>query len=83
MAHGRQSWPAKRRLFYAKDTLVLLAVDGPANEAKADRDAAEWLPPRVALPMPLRRKPIAIKTKYELWATQSERMAMSAVLGSC
>ena len=42
---GAAKWTAKKRLSYANDRVVLLAVDGPQNEAKGDDDASEWLPP--------------------------------------
>ena len=65
------------------DALALLAVDGPANNAKGDRDASEWLPPNTAYQCKYVAKQIAIKTKYELWVTQPERMKMSEVLAGC
>lgn len=42
---GAGAWKAARRLAYANDPVVLLAVDGPENEAKGDDDASEWQPP--------------------------------------
>ena len=80
---GAKAWPFERRLFYANDPLVLLAVDGPANRVKSDGDAADWLPTNTSFRCRYVARQIAIKTKYELWVTQAERMAMSAVLGGC
>jgi uncharacterized protein DUF1524 len=80
---GAQAWTAARRLFYANDGLVLLAVDGPANNAKSDKDAANWLPPDGAFHCRYVARQIATKTKYELWVIQPERMKMSDVLGGC
>jgi hypothetical protein len=80
---GAKKWTANRRLFYANDTMVLLAVDGPANESKSDSDAADWLPTNIPFRCRYVAKQIAIKTKYELWVTAPERMAMSNVLGDC
>jgi type IV secretory pathway VirB2 component (pilin) len=80
---GAQGWTADRRLFYANDSLVLLAVDGPANNAKSDKDAADWLPPNASFDCRYVARQVAIKTKYELWVTQPERMAMSSVLSGC
>ncbi|MGV0109020.1 GmrSD restriction endonuclease domain-containing protein [Arthrobacter sp. CP30] len=42
---GVQQLSAEQRLQFANDPLNLLAVDGPANMAKGDGDAATWLPP--------------------------------------
>lgn len=80
---GAKQWSADRRLFYANDGLVLLAVDGPTNGAKGDKDAAAWLPPNVPYRCRYVARQIAIKTKYELWVTQPERMTMTGVLSGC
>ena len=72
----------KRRLRYANDPAVLLAVSGAPNEAKGDSDASGWLPTRsfrcryVAVQ-------ISIKTEYHLWVTPGERVAMAGVLAHC
>jgi hypothetical protein len=79
---GAKPWTADLRLFYANDPLVLLAVDGHTNNAKGDSDTAEWLPTESFRCRYVARQ-IAIKTKYDLWATQPERMAMSDILGAC
>ena len=60
---GAKQWTSDRRLFYANDTMVLLAVDGPANGQKSDGDAADWLPPNAAYDCRYVAKQIAIKTK--------------------
>jgi len=80
---GATQWTADRRLFYANDGLVLLAVDGPTNNAKSDKDAANWLPPNVPYRCRYVARQIAIKTQYDMWVTQPERMAMSAQLSGC
>jgi Protein of unknown function (DUF1524) len=80
---GAKVLTADKRLFYANDPLVLLAVDGPTNGDKSDGDAADWLPPRVAFHCRYVARQIAIKTKYDLWVTRPEHMAMSGVLGDC
>ena len=63
--------------------MVLLAVDGPQNEAKGDDDAPQWLPPHKAYDCRYVAKQITIKTKYVLWVTPAERTAMSGVLKTC
>lgn len=80
---GAKLWTADRRLFYANDSLVLLAVDGPTNNAKSDKDAASWLPPNIPYRCRFVARQIAIKAKYALWVTQPERMKMTDVLGDC
>jgi Protein of unknown function (DUF1524) len=80
---GAKAWTAAKRLQYANDPVVLLAVDGPANEAKGDDDASEWLPPRKAYDCRYVAKQITIKSKYRLWVTQAEHDAMAAQLARC
>ena len=80
---GARTWAAAKRLRYANDPLVLLAVDGPENESKSDDDASEWLPPRKAYDCRYVVKQIAIKTAYGLWVTPTEKAAMRGVLAHC
>jgi uncharacterized protein DUF1524 len=80
---GAAKWTAKRRLAYANDRLVLLAVDGPTNEAKGDRDASNWLPPRHSFDCRYVAKQIAIKEKYGLWVTSAEHTKMAKELAGC
>lgn len=80
---GAKQWTSDERLFYANDSLVLLAVDGPTNSAKGDEDAAGWLPPNAGYHCRYVARQIAIKTKYRLWVTQPELMAMTGVLDDC
>ena len=80
---GAKQWSADERLFYANDNLVLLAVDGPTNSAKSDKDAAAWLPPNAGFHCRYVARQVAIKTKYDLWVTPPERMSMTGVLNDC
>jgi hypothetical protein len=80
---GAARWKAARRLAYANDRDVLLAVDGPSNSAKGDRDASQWLPPRASYDCRYVARQIAIKRKYGLWVTPSERAKMTTVLAGC
>lgn len=77
---GAQAWPAAKRLRFATDGMNLLAVDGPANEAKGDEDAATWLPPRRADWCGYVARQVAVKHRYGLWVTAAERSAMVRVL---
>lgn len=80
---GAASWTAGKRLQYANDPLVLLAVDGPANGAKSDRDAAGWLPPNPAYHCTYVERQVTIKVTYMLWVTPAERDAMLDKLADC
>jgi hypothetical protein len=75
---GACSWsPAKRKSF-AIDVAELRAVDTHDNEAKSDKDAAQWLPP--ANRTWYVETQINIKAKYGLGVTAAERTAMTRVL---
>jgi hypothetical protein len=80
---GAKKWNKHRRVAYANDPDVLLAVDGPSNNAKGDDDASEWLPPRKAYDCRYVARQIAVKKKYTLWVTPAERDAMADQLASC
>lgn len=70
------------RLAFANDPLNLLAVDGPTNEAKGDKDASKWLP-RAQFRCTYVLGQIQVKRKYGLWITPSEQKSMSDVLRTC
>jgi Protein of unknown function (DUF1524) len=78
---GAANWRARRRLVYANDPDVLLAVDGPANNEKRDSDASEWVSPKYSCRYVAQQ--LAIKKKYTLWLTQAEHDRMAALLESC
>jgi len=80
---GAASWTAAARLAYANDPLVLLAVDGPANEAKGASDAAHWLPANLSYRCSYVARQVAVKAKYALWVTLAEKAAITAVLATC
>lgn len=80
---GAQLLTPERRAEFANDPLELLAVDGKANQAKADGDAATWLPANKAFRCQYVARQIAVKAKYDLWVTPPEKEAMSRVLQGC
>jgi hypothetical protein len=80
---GAARWTEARREALANDPLNLLAVDDVANRQKGDADAASWLPPRKAFRCDYVARQVAVKLKYGLAATSSERDAMHRVLDAC
>lgn len=80
---GAQLLTPERRIELANDPLELLAVDGKANQAKGDADAATWLPPNKAFRCQYVARQIAVKAKYALWVTAAEKDAMQQVLAGC
>jgi hypothetical protein len=80
---GAQDLTKEVRTALANDPLELLAVDGPANQQKSDGDAATWLPSNKAFRCQYVARQVAVKQKYFLWVTQSERDAIKTVLVAC
>ena len=80
---GAQALTPTQRIQLANDPLELLAVDGPANQAKSDGDAATWLPPNKAFRCDYVARQIAVKRKYNLWVTRSEYDTIARILNNC
>ena len=80
---GAQTLTKETREQLANDPLELLAVQGAANQAKSDGDAATWLPKNKAFRCEYVARQIAVKKKYSLWVTDAEREAMRGVLSAC
>lgn len=80
---GAARWTPTLRLRYANDPAVLLAVDGPQNEAKGDSDASEWLPPNNAYDCRYATQQVQIKAKYRLWVTPAEKRALTRSIATC
>ena len=80
---GAAEWERDKRVQIANDPLNLVASDGPANMGKGARDASEWLPENQAYRCEYVARQIAVKAKYELWVTPTERDSMEDVLTSC
>jgi len=80
---GAQQLGAATRQNLGNDPLNLLAADGPSNQAKGDGDAATWLPPNRSFRCRYVSRQIAVKTKYHLYVTVSERDAITNVLKGC
>ena len=80
---GAQQLSAEEREKLANDPLNLLAVDGPANQAKGDGDAATWLPSNKPFRCQYVARQIAVKRRYRLWVTSAEKDTMTRILSSC
>ena len=80
---GAQQLNEERRVELSNDPLNLLAVDGAANQAKGDGDAATWLPPNKAFRCQYVARQIAVKQKYDLWVVLAEKDAMERILSQC
>ncbi len=80
---GAQGWTEQRRTQLANDPANLLAVEGQANQAKGDGDAATWLPPQKGYRCVYVIRQVRVKHAYGLWVTAAERDAIRRELGRC
>ena len=71
------------RMQIANDPLNLLAVDSKLNRQKGDGDAATWLPPNKSFRCEYVARQVAVKSKYKLWVTEPEKVAITKILSSC
>lgn len=78
---------------FANDPLNLLPVDAGLNRYKSDKDASEWIPSQLKtkntssliakFDCPYVARQIAVKSKYGMWVTTSEKSRMNTVLNAC
>ena len=80
---GAQNLDTNLRETLANDPLELIAVDGGANQQKSDGDAASWVPPNKAFRCRYVARQIAVKQKYQLWVTSSEKETIKSILTVC
>ena len=80
---GARHWDQATRFRFGNDMSNLIAVDGPANNAKGSASAAYWLPTNGAYRCDYVARQIAVKQEYGLTVTSAERDAMRAVLHTC
>ena len=82
-ASGAGRLDVRTRAALANDPLNLLAVDAAANRSKGDANAASWLPPVKAFRCAYVARQVAVKAKYALAVTPSERAQVARQLATC
>lgn len=80
---GADKWDTAQRYRFGNDPYNLLAVDGQSNQEKGSASADYWLPPRADYQCAYVARQIAVKDKYALSVTTSEKQAMMRVLHGC
>ncbi|MGB2920556.1 MAG: HNH endonuclease family protein [Mycobacterium sp.] len=63
---GARNWTEEMRLRFANDPANLLAVDGPTNQDKGDKEPALWMPPNSAFHCQYSMQYIAVLRGYGL-----------------
>jgi hypothetical protein len=83
---GAWAWTPTLRERYANDLgdwRSLRAVTATSNRSKADKDPAQWLPPRIAFRCTYANDWIAVKTRWSLRVDPAERAALEDLLVLC
>jgi hypothetical protein len=78
---GAWAWTKDERQAFANDPAELLAVAGPANQAKGDAGPAEWLPQ--ASQCGYGAAYAALAARYRLGIPTADRAALRALLTEC
>ncbi len=79
---GADMWSADKREQYANDPLNLVVTIASLNQKKSDSNAASWLPPYKPGRCNFIARQVAVKIKYQLYVTASEKVAMLKVLST-
>lgn len=83
---GARGWDADRRKRYANDLgdeRTLVAVTDNVNQAKSDKDPAEWLPPLESVHCRYAAEWVAVKLRWGLSADDAERKALGELARAC
>ena len=86
-ASGASSWTADQRRAYANDLslpVALQAVTDNVNQAKGDRDPAQWMPPVAGVACRYATDWVLVKYRWNLTIDTAEQATLSGILsGSC
>ena len=84
-ASGAWAWTTAKRQAYANDLggPELWAVTDDVNQAKGDKDPAEWKPSVVSFRCTYARAWIQVKYYYALTVDSAEKSALQAMLATC
>jgi hypothetical protein len=85
-ASGAWAWTATQREAYANDLglpSALIAVTSATNQAKSDRDPAEWMPPLASDACTYVADWVAVKVRWKLTVDPAEERALQHVAAGC
>jgi Protein of unknown function (DUF1524) len=83
---GAAAWTAAERQAYANDLgdeRSLLAVHDSANQSKADRDPAEWMPPAASATCRYISDWVTVKARWGLSVDTAELAAINQIQAGC
>jgi hypothetical protein len=82
---GASGWTTARRQQFANELSIaqLVAVTDNVNQAKGDKDPAQWMPPLAGYRCTYDRMWVWVKHTYGLSVDPAEKSALTATLRSC
>ncbi|GAA2714575.1 MULTISPECIES: HNH endonuclease family protein [Streptomyces] len=82
---GASKWTTAQRQAFANDLSrpQLIAVTDRVNQAKGDKDPAQWLPPLKSYQCEYARMWVSVKYDYKLTVDAAEKNALAGILNSC
>jgi len=83
---GASGWTTERRQAYANDMTDprhLIAVTGPSNRSKSDRDPSDWMPTNKSYACVYLNNWISIKVRWNLSVDKKEKDSILAQLKPC
>ncbi|WP_424860951.1 HNH endonuclease family protein [Streptomyces sp. MMS24-I29] len=82
---GASSWTTAQRQAFANDLTrpQLIAVTDNVNQAKGDKDPANWLPPSTSYRCTYARAWVHVKHYYDLSVDSAEKSALQGILNGC
>ncbi|MEY3605979.1 MAG: hypothetical protein RL289_159 [Actinomycetota bacterium] len=78
---GADQWSEEMRVEFANDPLNLRVTIASLNQQKSDSNAASWLPPFKPGRCNFIATQVAVKAKWNLYVTESEKEVFVAILG--
>ena len=83
---GARGWTTSRRQAYANDLgdgRSLAAVTDNVNQAKGDKDPAEWMPPYSPARCRYIQEWVAVKIRWRLTVNTTEKSALTSAANGC
>lgn len=80
---GARAWNQQTREQFANDPANLMAVDGPTNTAKSNKDAAQFVPDNQGFVCTYVTRQVTLKAHYGLSVDKAEAKALHRYLDAC
>lgn len=83
---GARNWTTTRRRSFANDLgdhRSLVAVTDNVNQAKGDKDPAQWLPPLSSVRCRYIQEWVAVKIRWRLTVDSTEKSTLTSIANGC